>query len=244
MAFNPQDKPWIWWRQLRSGNRVSVIIPALNEENAIGKVLDDVPKWVDEVVVVDNGSTDETTKIASGKGARVVSEPERGYGSACLKGIDSVSCPEIVVFLDGDYSDYPEEMDLLVDPILDGEADMVIGSRITGDRGEKALTELAIFGNKLTCSLLKMIWGQSCTDLGPFRAISYNSLIGLKMTDRGFGWTVEMQIKAAKNGLKVLEVPVSYRERIGESKISGNILSALRAGVKIMATVFRYAFWG
>jgi glycosyltransferase involved in cell wall biosynthesis len=230
-------------KTLRQGYSVSVIIPALNEEKAIGNVLGDVPKWVDEVVVVDNGSTDDTMKIASARGARVISEPERGYGSACLKGIDSISHPDIVVFLDGDYSDYPEEMDLLVDPILNEEADMVIGSRITGDRGEKALTKLAIFGNNLTCSLLKMIWGQSCTDLGPFRAIRYNSLIGLGMIDKGLGWTVEMQIKAAKNGLHVLEVPVSYRERIGDSKISGKTFSALRAGVKIVATVFRYTFW-
>ncbi len=244
MAFKPQQFTWVWGRTLRCGSRISVIIPALNEEDAISNVLDDVPEWVDEVVVVDNGSTDDTPRVAAEKGAKVVSETERGYGSACLKGIESISNSDIVVFLDGDYSDYPGEMKLLVDPILDGEADMVIGSRITGERGAEALTNLAIFGNKLTCSLLKLIWDQNCTDLGPFRAIRYDSLQGLMMTDRGFGWTVEMQIKAAKNELRVLEVPISYRKRIGESKISGNTISALQAGVKIMATVFKYAIWG
>jgi glycosyltransferase involved in cell wall biosynthesis len=205
--------------------------------------LEDIPSWVDKVVVVDNGSTDGTDNIAASKGAKLVYEPRRGYGNACLAGIQAVESPNIVVFLDGDYSDFPKEMSLLVDPILRSEADLVIGSRISGDHQKDALTPLAIFGNKLTCSLLQSIWGVICTDLGPFRAISYQKLIDLNMQDQGYGWTVEMQIRAAKKGLKTLEVPVSYRKRIGKSKISGNTFTAIQAGLKIIVTVLRYAIF-
>ena len=218
---------------------ISVIIPALNEEDAIGKVLHDIPSWVDEVVVVDNGSTDKTAEVAASKGAKVVLEPVRGYGSACLTGIEAISNPDVVVFLDGDYSDCPEEMVQLVDPILIGEADIVIGSRLSGNREQGSLTELAIFGNKLTCLLLRLFWNQKCTDLGPFRAIKYIPLLDLEMEDTGYGWTVEMQIKAVKKDLRILEVPVSYRKRIGVSKISGNKINSLKAGYKIMTTIVK-----
>jgi glycosyltransferase involved in cell wall biosynthesis len=227
---------------MRFESKISVIIPALNEEKALGFVLDDIPLWVDEVIVVDNGSTDNTENVAISRGVKVVPQPVQGYGNACLTGIESVSSPYVVVFLDGDYSDYPDEMDLLVDPILKDEADMVIGSRILGEREKASLTGLAILGNKLTCILIRLFWHQTCSDLGPFRAIKFDDLLALKMKDKDYGWTVEMQVKAVKMGFRVLEVPVSYRNRIGVSKISRNTIEAIKAGVKIMFTVFRYVF--
>ncbi len=223
---------------MRGGARISVIIPALNEEQSIGKVLSTIPDWVDEVVVVDNGSTDATPFVARRSGAKVIFEPRRGYGSACLTAIGALEETDIVVFLDGDFSDHPEEMPLLVDPIAAREADMVVGSRVLGNREPGALTPQAIFGNRLACALIRLFWNVEHTDLGPFRAIDHGSLERLRMHDPDYGWTVEMQIRAAAEGLRVIEVPVSYRRRIGRSKVSGTIRGVLGAGTKILSTIF------
>lgn len=220
---------------------VAVIIPAFNEEVSIGKVLSAIPPWVDDVIVVDNGSTDRTPEIARENGARVVSEPKRGYGSACLAGIVALEHPDVVIFLDADFSDYPEEMRLLVDPIAENEVDMVIGSRVLGRHEAGALTLQARFGNWLACLLMRLLWQISYTDLGPFRAVRYSTLRKLNMSDPNYGWTVEMQIKAAREGIRVREVPVSYRRRIGKSKISGTVRGVLGAGTKILYTIFRAA---
>jgi glycosyltransferase involved in cell wall biosynthesis len=227
---------------MRDSAKISVIIPALNEEAAIGRVIAAIPPWVDEVIVADNGSTDRTGEVAAGLGTRVVQEPRRGYGSACLAGLAAVASPDIVVFLDGDYSDYPEEMDRLVDPIIRGGADLVIGSRVLGQRERGALTPQARFGNWLACFLIRLIWKVRYTDLGPFRAVRYPALQALHMQDRDYGWTVEMQIKAAARGLRVLEAPVRYRKRLGQSKISGTIRGIVGAGTKILATIGKEGF--
>jgi glycosyltransferase involved in cell wall biosynthesis len=224
---------------MRAETRVAVIIPALNEEKAIGKVVACVPPWVDDVIVVDNGSHDETMAVAKASGARVLLEPRRGYGSACLTGIRALKHTDIVVFLDGDFSDYPHEMDRLVDPLIADRADMVIGSRVKGRREPGALTPQARFGNWLACLLMRLFWKIEFTDLGPFRAIVYPALMGLEMRDLDYGWTVEMQIKAAQQGLRSIEVPVSYRRRIGTSKVSGTLKGVLLAGTKILYTIFR-----
>ena len=220
---------------------IAVVIPALDEEQAIGKVLRDIPEGASQVVVVDNGSRDRTAEVARGLGAEVVAEPRRGYGQACLTGIAQLDRPDIVVFLDGDYSDYPEEMSALVAPLLTGEADMVIGSRTLGQREKGALLPQARFGNWLSTLLIRLLFGVSFTDLGPFRALSFDALQRLAMQDRDFGWTVEMQVKAARLGLRAVEVPVRYRRRIGTSKITGTLSGTLRAGHKILWTIFRYA---
>ena len=226
---------------MRGENRIAVIIPALNEEAAIPLVLAAIPPWVDEVVVVDNGSTDATPAVARELGARVVREPQRGYGAACLAGIEALQHPDLVVFLDGDFSDHPEEMDRLVDPLAAHRADLVIGSRVLGHRQPGALTPQARFGNWLACLLIRLFWQVTYTDLGPFRAVRFSALGGLNMEDRNYGWTVEMQIKAAAQGLRVLEVPVSYRRRVGQSKISGTIRGIVGAGTKILATIGKEA---
>ena len=220
---------------------IAVVIPALDEEQAIGKVLRDIPEGASQVVVVDNGSRDRTAEVARGMGAEVVAEPRRGYGQACLTGIAQLDRPDIVVFLDGDYSDYPEEMSALVAPLLTGEADMVIGSRTLGQREKGALLPQARFGNWLSILLIRLLFGVSFTDLGPFRALRFDALQRLAMQDRDFGWTVEMQVKAACLGLRSVEVPVRYRRRIGTSKITGTLSGTLRAGHKILWTIFRYA---
>lgn len=224
-----------------------VIIPALNEEVSIGRVIADIPRdLVTEVVVVDNGSSDSTAKVASGCGATVIDEERRGYGQACLAGINHIKNssypPDIIVFLDGDYSDYPGEMKNLVSPITNGGYDLVIGSRTIGERQKGALLPQAIAGNYVATSLIRLLYGVSFTDLGPFRAIKYDKLLSLDMGDRTFGWTVEMQIKAAKKGLRCTEVPVSYRKRIGTSKITGTIAGSFMAGVKIIWMIFRQFF--
>jgi len=223
---------------MRNGSRISVIIPALNEEQSIGKVIDSLPNWVDEIIVADNGSTDGTARTAEQHGARVVREPRRGYGAACLAAMARLRDPEVVVFLDGDFSDFPEETALLVDPILSEEADLVIGSRVLGVREPGALTFQAQFGNWIACRLIHLIWNARYTDLGPFRAIRHSALVSLGMRDRDYGWTVEMQIKAAMRGMRVKEVPVSYRRRIGKSKVSGTVRGVVGAGVKILGTIF------
>lgn len=222
---------------MRAGARVAVVIPAYNEERAIGRVLAEVPAWVDQVIVADNGSEDKTREVARRHGAQVVIEPTRGYGSACLAGIAHLDSPDIVVFLDGDYSDYPHEMGLLVDPIVTGEADCVLGSRILGSREPGALTPQARFGNWLACALIRLLWQVEFTDLGPFRAIRYGALVRLDMRDPDYGWTVEMQIKAVRAGLRVREAPVSYRRRIGQSKVSGTVKGVVGAGTKILGTI-------
>ena len=223
--------------------RVVVIIPALDEEDAIVRVLADIPDDVDDVIVVDNGSRDATPRRAAAAGARVVSEPRRGYGQACLAGIAAL--PEgvdIVVFLDGDYSDHPEEMERLLAPLRAGEADLVIGSRVLGEREPGALLPQARFGNALSAFLIRRLYGVAYTDLGPFRAIRHDALLRLGMVDRDFGWTVEMQVKAARHGLRATEVPVSYRRRhAGHSKVTGTLSGTVRAGWKILVTIFRHA---
>ena len=221
---------------------IAVVIPACNEEAAIGKVLAAIPKdLVKQVVVVDNGSADATAFRARSMGAKVVSEKRRGYGRACLVGVAALREPDIVVFLDGDYSDYPEEMPALVAPLLEGNADLVIGSRTLGKRQRGALLPQAWLGNVLATWLIRRFFGVTYTDLGPFRAIRYDALKRLNMEDCDFGWTVEMQVKAARRGMRVAEVPVRYRRRIGTSKISGTIRGSVGAGCKILLTIFRHA---
>ncbi len=222
-------------------SRISVIIPAYNEESSIGLVLDSLPKdKIHEIIVVDNDSSDNTAVVSKQHGARVVKEPRKGYGSACLKGISELNSPDVVVFIDGDFSDYPEEIVYLMRPIIDGEADFVIGSRMILAESRKALLPQARYGNRLAVFLIKHLFNYSFTDLGPFRAIRYNSLIEIGMQDTNFGWTVEMQIKAIKNKLRILEIPVKYRERVGVSKITGTISGTFKAGTKIIYTIFKY----
>lgn len=220
--------------------KIVVIIPAVNEEESLPSVLNDIPDFVDEIVVVDNGSSDNTPDAAGSNGATVLTENERGYGAACLKGIDYISGKkyDIVVFLDGDYSDHPEETELVVKPIIENNFDMVIGSRMIGKREKGAMLPQALFGNWLSTFLIKLFWKYEFTDLGPFRAIKYKSLIDLEMVDRNFGWTVEMQIKAAKQKLKCTEVPVSYRKRIGTSKVTGTLSGTVKASYKILYLIF------
>lgn len=221
--------------------RISVIIPALNEQDSIGLVIMDIPKsLVDEIIVVDNGSIDNTAAVAEHAGARVVKESHRGYGAACLKGTASVSNPDIIVFLDGDYSDYPEEMEQLIKPIMQGKADLVIGSRTLGSSGKKVLLPQAYWGNKLATWLIYLLHKHRYTDLGPFRAIRFSSLQKLNMQDKNFGWTVEMQIKAVRNRLAIMEIPVKYRQRIGTSKITGTVSGTIKAGAKIIYTILSY----
>lgn len=225
--------------------KIRIIIPAFNEENGVGQVIEEIPKeLVEEVIVVNNASTDKTEVIAREKGATVLHEATPGYGRACLKGIqyikDSASKPDIIVFLDADHSDYPEEIIQLIQPILDNKADLVIGSRALGNKEKGSMTPQQIFGNWLATRLLKLLYNVRFTDLGPFRAIRFDKLMELNMQDKTYGWTVEMQLKAAKQGLKCVEIPVRYRKRIGVSKISGTVKGTLMAGYKILFTIFKY----
>ena len=223
--------------------RTSVIIPVLNEEQSIASVVREIPRdRVHEIIVVNNGSTDRTANIAANLGCKVVDEPQRGYGFACLKGIASLDDPDIVVFLDGDYSDYPSEMPLLLDPIEQNQADLVIGSRSLGKMERNAHPPHAQFGNWLATTIIRIFYGYSYSDLGPFRAIRYSSLQLLQMQDQTWGWTVEMQVKAIRKKLRILEVPVSYRKRIGKSKISGTLIGSVKAGAKIISSIVRYGF--
>lgn len=222
------------------GLSIGVVIPARDEAAAIGKVIAEIPAWADAIVVADNGSRDETAKIASEAGATVVHEPRRGYGGACLAALDALPPCDVVVFLDGDYSDYPDDMRDLVRPITQGRADFVIGSRMLRGDAEATLTPQQRYGNRLAVTLIRLIWGVNYTDLGPFRAIRRTALDRLEMADRDFGWTVEMQIKAAEKGLTVAEVPIRYRQRIGVSKISGTVSGTLRAGTKILWVIGRH----
>jgi len=224
---------------MRSGVRIGVVIPALNEEEAIGHVIADIPDWVDEIVVADNGSSDRTIDVARRAGARIVTESDRGYGAACQAGLRALGPTDVIVFLDGDYSDDPREMAAIVDPILSSSAELVIGSRVTGNAAPGALSPHQRFGNWLACLLMQRLFATCFTDLGPFRAIRAGSLQRLQMRDRNYGWTVEMQIKAAQLGLAVQEVPVSYRPRIGVSKVSGTIRGSFMAGVTILRVIAR-----
>jgi glycosyltransferase involved in cell wall biosynthesis len=221
--------------------KISVIIPAYNEEASLPHVLNDLPKdRLHQVIVVDNRSTDRTSEVARENGATVVFENRQGYGQACLSGMAALDHPDIVVFLDGDYSDFPEEIDLLLEPILKDEADFIVGSRMILKESRKALLPQARYGNQLAVFLIRLFFGHQFTDLGPFRAIRYESLRAIGMRDRNFGWTVEMQIKAVKKGLRIREVPVHYRARIGVSKITGTVSGTLKAGTKIIYTIFKY----
>jgi glycosyltransferase involved in cell wall biosynthesis len=226
--------------------RIAVIIPAYNEERSIGLVLKDIPKGlVTEVIVSNNASLDRTAELARQHGATVVHQPLKGYGNACLKAMEYLQKkpaseqPDIVVFLDGDYSDHPEEMPPLLQPILEQGYDLVIGSRALGKRESGSMQPQQIFGNWLATNLLRLFFNYRFTDLGPFRAIRWEKLLALKMADRNYGWTVEMQVKAAKQKLKCTEVPVQYRRRVGVSKVSGTLKGSVLAGVKILWTIFR-----
>jgi len=226
---------------------VDLVIPALNEQESLPLVLRDLPA-VRHVYVVDNGSTDRTPQVAAEHGAIVVSEPRRGYGSACLAGLAAIDKaiangemePLIVAFIDADFSDHPNQLPTLVQPIATNEFDFVLGSRLLGTREAGAMPPQSIYGNKLACFLMRWLFRIRYTDLGPFRAIRYSSLKRLKMSDRNYGWTIEMQIKAARAELRIQEVPVSYRKRIGTSKISGTISGTFKAGGKILLTIARY----
>ena len=221
--------------------RISVIIPVFNEEKSIGLVLDALPRdRLHEIIVVNNASTDDTAKVAWEHGAHVVDEPRRGYGSACLKGIGELDNPDIVVFVDGDFSDYPEEIDKLVKPIIEGERDFVLGSRMILPQSQAALLPQARYGNKLTVFLIRLFFGGRFTDLGPFRAIRFDSLKAIGMVDTNFGWTVEMQIKALKQNFRILEIPVKYRARVGVSKITVTVSRTVKAGTKIIYTITKY----
>ena len=225
---------------------IDVVIPALDEERALPYVLRDIPRPpVRRIIVADNGSTDRTAAVAKENGAEVVHEPERGYGAACLRALAHLrdDPPDIVVFLDGDYSDHPDELPSLVQPIVDEEAELVIGSRATGIAARGALSPQQRIGNTIASGALRLLYGVRYTDLGPFRAIRWDTLQRLQMRDRNYGWTVEMQIKAAQQRVPYCEVPVSYRRRIGVSKVSGTVRGSVSAGAKILWLLGRYA-WG
>lgn len=227
---------------------IKVIIPAYNEEDSIANVVNDIPNIVEEVIVVSNNSTDKTEENAAKAGATVLKESRRGYGYACLKGMehiasfDSAQLPEIVVFLDGDYSDYPEQLTEIIAPIVDDDLDFVIGARVKELREAGSMTPQQVFGNWLATFLMKLFFGAKFTDLGPFRAIKYNKLLDLNMEDKTYGWTVEMQLKALKQKLTYTEIPVKYRNRIGISKVSGTVKGSVLAGVKILGWIFKYSF--
>jgi len=225
---------------------IKVIIPAYNEEASIAKVISEIPSEVDEIIVVNNNSTDGTKENAARAGATVLDEERKGYGYACLKGMDYIAWlenqPTIIVFLDGDYSDYPEELIEVVRPIVEDDIDLVIGSRVKERREYGAMTPQQIFGNWLATKLMGLFFGANFTDLGPFRAIKYDKLLSLQMEDKTYGWTVEMQLKAIKKGLSYTEVPVRYKNRIGVSKVSGTVKGSVLAGVKILTWIFKYSF--
>lgn len=222
---------------------IKVIIPAFNEERSIGRVIADIPDLVSEVILANNGSTDKTAEVAAAAGATVVDQPIPGYGNACLKGMEYVASlkdqPDVIVFIDGDYSDYPEQLPEVLAPILNDQKDMVIGSRALGKRASGSMTFPQIFGNWLATTLMRWIYGAHFTDLGPFRAIRWEALKALNMQDETYGWTVEMQVKAAKQKLKFTEVPVNYKKRIGVSKVSGTVKGTIMAGYKILWTIFK-----
>ena len=226
-------------------HKIKVIIPAYNEADSITHVINDIPKVVSEIIVVNNNSTDKTEENAIKAGATVLTEKKRGYGNACLKGLEYIANqpeePNIIVFLDGDYSDYPEELTKIVAPIIEKNIDFVIGARVKSLREAGSMTKPQIFGNWLATSLMKLFFGATFTDLGPFKAIKYDKLLALNMIDKTYGWTVEMQLKALKQKLTYTEVPVNYRNRIGVSKVSGTIKGSIFAGAKILSWIFKYS---
>lgn len=239
LSFNPNTEP--------SRVKIAVIIPAFNEEGSIGKVVRDVPSMVSEVIVCNNASTDRTAEVAREAGATVLLEEKPGYGRACLKGMAYLKekvkdlQPDVVVFIDGDYSDYPEQLPELLEPIENGDKDLVIGSRALGKRLKGSMTPQQVFGNKLATFMMKVLYKAKFTDLGPFRAIKWKSLLQLNMQDKTYGWTVEMQVKALKHGMACTEIPVDYRKRIGKSKVSGTLKGTILAGYKIIVTILKYA---
>jgi len=227
--------------------KIKVIIPAYNEEESIANVINDIPTIVDEIIVISNNSTDKTEVNATKAGATVLKESRKGYGYACLKGMEYISNleisqqPDIIVFLDGDYSDYPAQLTELIAPIIDDNIDFVIGSRVKELRETGSMTPQQVFGNWLATFLMKVFFGAKFTDLGPFRAIKYQKLLQLKMEDKTYGWTVEMQLKAIKQHFSYKEVPMKYRNRIGVSKVSGTLKGTIFAGVKILGWIFKYS---
>ncbi|MFI0430379.1 glycosyltransferase family 2 protein [Mariniflexile sp. HMF6888] len=226
-------------------HRITVIIPAYNEADSITHVINDIPGIVNEIIVVNNNSTDKTEENAIKAGATVLTEKKRGYGNACLKGLEYIANqpekPNIIVFLDGDYSDYPEELTKIVAPIIEKNIDFVIGARVKSLRETGSMTKPQIFGNWLATFLMKLFFGATFTDLGPFRAIKYDKLLALHMIDKTYGWTIEMQLKVLKQKLTYTEVPVNYRNRIGISKVSGTIKGSIFAGAKILSWIFKYS---
>ncbi|WP_190809936.1 glycosyltransferase family 2 protein [Flagellimonas sp. S3867] len=224
---------------------IKVIIPAVNEGDSIGKVVSGIPKSVSEIIVVNNGSTDQTVENAKKAGATVLTENQRGYGFACLKGMDYISKqskrPDIIVFIDGDYSDYPEELDKVVAPILEKDIDFVVGARKKALREPGSMTPQQVFGNQLATFLMRLLFRAKFTDLGPFRAIKYDKLIALEMQDQTYGWTVEMQLKVLRKKMSYTEVPVRYKRRIGVSKVSGTVKGTIFAGIKILGWIFKYS---
>lgn len=226
--------------------KIKVIIPAFNEADSIAHVVNEIPDIVNEIIVVNNNSTDATVENARKAGATVLTENKKGYGHACLCGMQYIAQqpekPDIIVFIDGDYSDYPEDLTKIVQPILKDDIDFVIGSRVKELREQGSMTPQQIFGNWLATNLMKLLFKATFTDLGPFRAIKYNQLLALKMEDKTYGWTVEMQLKALKNKLSYAEVPVRYKKRIGFSKVSGTVKGSIFAGIKILSWIFKYSF--
>ena len=224
---------------------IKVIIPAVNEGESIGKVVSEIPKSVDEIIVVNNGSTDDTHANAEKAGATVLLEERKGYGFACLKGMQYIEqqskSPDVIVFIDGDYSDYPEELDKVVAPILEDDVDFVVGARTKALREPGSMTPQQVFGNQLATFLMRLFFRARFTDLGPFRAIKYEKLKILDMQDKTYGWTVEMQLKVLKKKMAYCEVPVRYKRRIGVSKVSGTIKGTIFAGVKILGWIFKYS---
>jgi glycosyltransferase involved in cell wall biosynthesis len=225
---------------------IKVIIPAYNEQNAIANVINDIPEIVNEIIVISNNSTDDTEENAKNVGATVLKEHRKGYGYACLKGMDYIAKnekkPDIIVFLDGDYSDYPEQLTALIHPILKNNLDFVVGARVKELRESGSMTMQQVFGNWLATFLMRLFFNAKFTDLGPFRAIKYDKLVGLKMEDKTYGWTVEMQLKVLKQKLSYVEIPMKYRNRIGISKVSGTIKGSIFAGIKILGWIFKYSF--
>ena len=226
-------------------NLIKVIIPAYNEAASIAKVVNAVPGFVTEVIVIDNASTDGTGKVAELAGATVIAQPKAGYGNACLMGLAHLAAqkipPDIVVFMDGDYSDHAEDMGALLQPILEDDIDFVVGARVAALREKNSMTPQQLWGNKLATFLMRIMHGSNFTDLGPFRAIKYDKLLLLEMSDTTYGWTVEMQLKALRRNLNYKEVPVRYRARIGHSKISGTLKGTVLAGIKIIGWIFKYS---
>ncbi|MDC6405404.1 MULTISPECIES: glycosyltransferase family 2 protein [Maribacter] len=224
---------------------IKVIIPAFNEADSIAHVIHDLPKSVSEIIVINNASTDATVENARAAGATVLTETKKGYGYACLCGMDYIAKqskqPDIIVFIDGDYSDYPEELDKVVAPIIENDLDFVVGARKKSLREEGSMTPQQVFGNQLATFLMRLFFGSKFTDLGPFRAIKYESLKELKMEDKTYGWTVEMQLKILRKKMAYTEVPVRYKKRIGVSKVSGTVKGTIFAGVKILGWIFKYS---